>query len=243
MLETLSEKVAAKKEPDYANPLLSPIPEYNQFISEFDLPGGAGDLLVLDGYRGVGKVVVSRNGPPAEFAANLKDLCSVVRSEAVRYEEGQVQPPPERDWNSLSSRWTLLEQTVERLEVLVQVQLRRSALDPDDAKFLKEYGSRLANVMGYFGNEYSPRDDSQRWAEVVRDPSLDESLAAATGRPRPLYVLYPWNGMEVLCEGSVIPYYEDHSKTILTDAEWREKLDSPGAAPEPAWIRDQLEVK
>jgi hypothetical protein len=243
MLETLSQKVAARKEPDYASRFPSPIPEYNQFVSEFDEPGGAGDLLFADGYRGVGNVVVSRNGPPAYFAANLKELCSVVRNEAVRYEKGLARPPAENEWSSLSGRWNLLEHTVERLGTLVQIRLRRQAFDPEDSKFLKRYGSTIADVMGYFGNEYFPRDDAQRWAEIVRDPSIDESLAAATGRPRPLYVLYPWNGLEVLCEGSVIPYYEDHSKTTLTDAEWREKLDSPGAPPEPAWIRDQLEVK
>lgn len=243
MLETLSEKVAAMKESDYALVVPSPIPEYNQFMSEFGQVGGAGDLLIADGYQGVGKAVVSRFAPPAEFSANLKELSSVARSEAVRYEQGQVRPRPANEFNSLSGRWATLQHAVERLEILVQVQLRRQAFDPEDSGFLKGYGSTIAAVMGYFGNEYTPRDDSQRWAEVVRDPGRDDSLAAATGRPRPLYVLYPWNGMEVLCEGSVIPYYEDHSKTTLTDAEWREKLGSPGAPPEPAWIRDQLEVK
>jgi len=49
--------------------------------------------------------------------------------------------------------------------------------------------------------------------------------------------------LEVLCEGSVIPYYEDHSNIALTDSEWREKLDSKDAPPEPDWVRDNLEVK
>ncbi len=91
--------------------------------------------------------------------------------------------------------------------------------------------------MGYFGNAYTPRDDAPRWVEIVRDPRRNDSLAAATGRPRALYVLYPWQGLEVLCEGAVIPYYEYRAPMILTDAEWRERLNRPDAPRPPEWTR------
>jgi len=54
---------------------------------------------------------------------------------------------------------------------------------------------------------------------------------------------YPWAGIEVLCEGAVIPYYEYHSMERLTDSEWREQLDSPSAPALPEWIQSLQELK
>ena len=72
--------------------------------------------------------------------------------------------------------------------------------------------------MGYFGNAYSPRDDAPRWVEIVRDPWEGNSLVTATGRPQAVYVHYQWQGMEILGEGAVRPYYEHRAPTTLTDA-------------------------
>ena len=113
----------------------------------------------------------------------------------------------------------------------------------DEAAFIKEYGSNLANIMGYFGNAFNARDDAPRCVEVVRDPTRDDGLVVATGRPQAFYVLYPWSGMEILCEGAVIPYYEYRSPNRLTDAEWRQQLDSPTAPGHPEWIQAEFEQK
>lgn len=91
--------------------------------------------------------------------------------------------------------------------------------------------------MGYFGNSWlSPRDDAPRWVAVSHDPMHNKSLAAAIGRPRNFYVLYPWNGMQVLCTGSVMQYYEYDSPAQLTDSEWKTLLDSPQAPDLPDWM-------
>jgi hypothetical protein len=72
---------------------------------------------------------------------------------------------------------------------------------------------------------------------VYHDPKIDRQLAIAIGRPRALYVLYPWKGKLVLCRGAVMSYYEYPSDRRLTDAEWKDLLDSPGAPAQPEWIQ------
>jgi hypothetical protein len=80
----------------------------------------------------------------------------------------------------------------------------------------------VQKFLNYLGNSWlNPRDDAPRWVEVARNPQRDTALAVATGRPRYLYVLNPWNDMEILCQGSVMQYYEyDAKNTPLTDTEW-----------------------
>ena len=91
--------------------------------------------------------------------------------------------------------------------------------------------------MGYGGNAWaSPRDDAPRWAEIHRQPAADRSFAIGIGRPRLIHVLYPYEGREVLCTGSVLSYYEYWERDRLTDEEWKAKLDSPAAPPMPDWL-------
>ena len=49
-------------------------------------------------------------------------------------------------------------------------------------------------------------------------------------------MLYPYEGREVLCTGSVMSYYEYWERDRLTDDEWKAKLDSPAAPPPPDWL-------
>jgi hypothetical protein len=139
----------------------------------------------------------------------------------------------------LRARWGILSQTARQLEGMSHKQLAGRAWSEEDRAFIRGYGETLGNVMGYFGNTWiSPRDDAPRWAKVHRFSLAqgDESLAVGVGRARLLHVLYPWNGGEILCQGAVLPYYEYREKERLTDEEWRAKLDSPDAPPQPDWI-------
>jgi hypothetical protein len=178
---------------------------------------------------------------PEKLAAVLPGLSVQLRSSARRYETGELKPEPGQEYRSLSSRWRRLEQTVAELDTLLSKQLRQQGWSEEETTFIKEYGATIANIMGYFGNEFNSRDDAPRWVEVVRDAARDDSFVAATGRPHAFYVLYPWNGMEILCEGVVIPYYEYRSPSRLTDAEWRQQLDSPTAPGHPEWIQAEFE--
>jgi len=169
--------------------------------------------------------------------AALGDYIKQLKADALAYERGEKHAA--RDNAEFRARWDSLWTITRALEAMAHKQLRQQPWTKDEAEFLKKYGEKLAKIMGYFGNSYlSPRDDAPRWVEVARDPRRDTALAVAVGRPRYLYVLYPWNGMEILCQGSVMQYYEYEAKpTPLTDDEWLRLLDSPDAPPIPAWLR------
>ncbi len=52
-----------------------------------------------------------------------------------------------------------------------------------------------------------------------------------------LYVLYPWQGKQVLSKGAIIPYFEFTIESRLTDDEWKKLLDSPQKPDVPEWIK------
>jgi hypothetical protein len=87
--------------------------------------------------------------------------------------------------------------------------------------------------MLYDSNSYEiPRDDAPRIADVFRNPQLNQYLEVGIGRPRALYILYPYHGGEVLCEGAVMPYYEFPHASPMTDAAWMDMLNSK-SPPKP----------
>lgn len=142
---------------------------------------------------------------------------------------------------NLFERWQGLQELTARLEAMVQKQLRGAEWDNDDAKILKDYQESLGEIMGYFSSaSHAPEDDAPRWTTVYQDPVANRNLAVAIGRPRALYVLYPWKGQQILCRGAVMPYYEYPSEERLTDSEWKALLDSEMAPKQPAWLQPIL---
>lgn len=165
----------------------------------------------------------------------LKLLIPELEAKIARLEQGTEQAPTQN--LDLRPRWRSLARIISRLEALAHKQLRGQPWTEDETAFLKSYGEQLGLVHGYFGNAWlSPRDDAPRWAEVSGLPERGKFLAAGVGRPREFYVLYPWNGMEILCVGSVMQYYEYETDQRLTDDAWRSLLDSPAAPSLPAWL-------
>lgn len=162
-------------------------------------------------------------------------LIAALTDRAEKLEKGLIPPSPVKD--SLAERWLQLGQLANRLAHLSHKQLRSLPWSPDDRAFIRQYGENLGFVMGYGGNAWaSPRDDAPRWAEIHRQPAADRSFAIGIGRPRLIHVLYPYEGREVLCTGSVMSYYEYWERDRLTDEEWKAKLDSPAAPPMPDWL-------
>lgn len=151
---------------------------------------------------------------------------------------GQLAEPSQAEFPhpTLEARWLALERIARQSEEIAQKQLRRRDLDPEEISFIKDYGFKIANVMGYFGDGGTPRDDVPKWVPIASDPATKDFFGAAIGRPRAIYVLYPGNGMEILCAGAVIPYYDDHTNVILTDAEWRQRLDGKDRPQLPVWV-------
>jgi hypothetical protein len=128
---------------------------------------------------------------------------------------------------ALHERWEQLEQISQKLESIAHKQLRTLPLSVFDEIFIKSYGTELAGLMLYDGNSYlHPRDDAPRVANVSSNIDQGKHLQVGIARARKMYVLYPWQGETILCEGAVLPYYEFAHPTRLNDAEWKTMLGS-----------------
>jgi len=167
----------------------------------------------------------------------LPKYSQFLRGIAEKYAQGKIEVVDSRSYRSLKARWTAMESLATRMETLLQKQLRKQDWDKEEVKFIKDFGGQMAYLMGYFGNVHSPQDDAPRWVEIADFPNRGTLFAVATGRPRVFYVLYPWKGLEVLCTGSVFPYFEYEGKTRLTDTEWTQSLKKPDAVELSRWAR------
>jgi hypothetical protein len=143
---------------------------------------------------------------------------------------------------ALTGRWQALARLARRLEALAHKQLRGVPFSAAERVFLQRYGETLSEVMGYpsiYGAvDDAPRVASVHWSQGVSGGPREYQLVA-TGHPTAMFILYPWERREVLCEGVVVPYHEFACPERLTDAQWRARLDDDaGRAPTvPEWVR------
>ncbi len=138
---------------------------------------------------------------------------------------------------NLSELWPDLVLLCRRLEALAHKQLRRVDFTPDENRYIKSIGRELGAAMFYGGNSWlHPRDDAPRATTIMSDRA-GRYFHVGIARPRVLYVLYPWNGKDVLCRGAVLPYYELTHDQRLTDTEWKGLLDGDGRPDLPAWLK------
>jgi hypothetical protein len=147
---------------------------------------------------------------------------------------------------NLEYLWKRLAQLCDRLETLAHKQLRGAAFNKRDEAFVRGYGKDLAAIMLYQGNSYvRPEDDAPRIVDVFTNPTTRKApyLEVGIGRPRELYVVYPYRGKEILCRGAVLPYHEFAYAERLDDAGWKKLLDSREAPQPPAWVRPILSPK
>jgi hypothetical protein len=176
--------------------------------------------------------------PVPEFYGRLAKLVEDTR-EALK--QGSALTPTrgkEIFGEHFANQWTRLARICTRLTILAHKKLRQVRFNKEDNKYLTEYGEQLAGVMLYGGNSYSkPRDDAPRIADVFTNPTAGEHLLVGIARPRALWVLYPVRGVDVLCRGAVLPYYEFTHPRRLTGATWKSLLDSPKRPKSPDWIR------
>ena len=130
-----------------------------------------------------------------------------------------------------------LRHMCKRLEVLAHKQLRGASFSKKDHYFFTDFGEKLAAVMlcdgyGYHGSNGA----ASQIVPIYFKPGKNTCLYSGIGRPRLMYVLYPYKGKEILCTGAVIPYYEFVSPTGLTDEQWQKKLDSDERPETPVWL-------
>lgn len=133
--------------------------------------------------------------------------------------------------------WKDLENISAKLETLSRNQLLWEPLTESDVEFIRSYGVRIAGIMLYSGNSYlTPRDDAPRIVDVFSNPRKGKYLEAGISRSRALFVLYPYHGKEIFCQGAVMPYYEFAGSIRLDDKEWKALLDSKDRPAIPSWI-------
>lgn len=146
--------------------------------------------------------------------------------------------PPE---TTMERRWQGLGNLCSQAQSIAHRQLRQQPLTTEQNAWIRQFGVLLGKAMFYDGNSYVfPNDDAPRVVDVFS--SQGTHLHAAVGRPRLLYVLYPWQGREVLCLGAVLPYHEFlHGPDRLTDSAWLEKLKS-SPPPPPSWMNPILQT-
>jgi hypothetical protein len=136
---------------------------------------------------------------------------------------------PVGDRRDLRDFWFRLALVSRRLEALAHAQLRNRTPSDSDETFLKQIGEELAHIMLYVSNTYEdPRDEAPRIVDVATDPARGLHLEVGIARPRTLYLLYPWQGRDVLTQGAFLPYREFASPRRLTNEEWRKQLDQGG---------------
>jgi len=164
---------------------------------------------------------------PEEFKGLLADL----RREHDRLKQIIDEPSPE-----LKRHWHILQYSCRELERLSHKQLRGREFRPLEKQWVSSYGQILGHLMFHEGNSYfTPRDDPPRIADLFTRDSAH--LEVGVGKPRAIYVLYPWHGKEILCRGTVLPYYEFTHAQRLTDEAWRKLLASPDAPAQPSWVK------
>jgi hypothetical protein len=171
---------------------------------------------------------------PKEATFEVKRLAVIaaLQDRADQLEKGTI--PPQPSPAKLQERWFRLVRLASKLAEISHAQLRG---DLADQTVIQRYGHALGFIMGYDDSSWMmPRDDAPRWTEIHRQPAADRGFAIGIGRPRLIHVLYPYEGREVLCTGSVMSYYEYWERDRLTDEEWKAKLDSPAAPPPPDWL-------
>lgn len=200
----------------------------------------AWNFWVQAGNLEVGGIRELRGAAQLEF---WRKIMTAIQTRIEKLEAGVKVPRLElRDFrddpdNNLFYRWQRLQGLTSQLEAMAQKQLRGADWNEAEATTLRDYNERLGEVMGYFSSAaMDPNDDAPRWTTVHYDPATDVNRAVAIGRPRALYVLYPWKGKQILCRGAVMPFFDYPSGELLTDETWKKQLDGPSAPAQPEWL-------
>ncbi len=195
-------------------------------------PGGQDDGIAT--WRG-------EEASDAEIGALRARLESVLTA-CERWHARTVDPAAEGPdpGEPLAPRWKRWVDLCTRLELLAHKQLRRQSWNDADVAFLVNYGTELAEILGYScGSLTQAVDDAPRAAAVICDPLNKVMRVVGAGRPRELWVLYPDRGGPVPCRGVVLSYYEFDAKEAPTDAEWKAMLDSKDPPREPAYLNGE----
>jgi len=145
----------------------------------------------------------------------------------------------------LIDRWSALLKVARSTERLCLRQGAHLPADTEDkhlVSFLYDslFFATTGQGGGFMGSSGQiPPDLAPQVVPVWSNPTTRATLHAAVGRPRWMWVLYPWEGRPVLCRSAVLTYFEfvEPAGKRVTDAEWKARLDSKTSPPQPAWLQ------
>jgi hypothetical protein len=139
---------------------------------------------------------------------------------------------------------------VQKIQGLLDKQMRDEAYDEREMQWFAEYGDTLlalqddhANTLLALQDNHTnvPRDEAFPWMGLATDV-FTESLGAqclevATGGAMPIYAVVPYAGRDQLVLGGVYSYYEFQQSISnrLTDEAWHAQWDKGEAPALPPW--------
>ena len=179
-----------------------------------------------------------------DFDGSRKEIIAKILSFADDIGDGRYDDEPDYHAFILETNidtkklWMSLRHMCNRLEVLAHKQLRGVSFSKKDNYFLTDFGEKLAAVMlcdgyGYHGSN----KEAPHIVPVYFNPEKNMGYYSGTGRPRLMYVLYPYRDKEILCIGAVIPYYEFGSSIGLTDEQWNQRFNDDEPPENPVWLK------
>lgn len=196
----------------------------------------------LADFRGYAEQVESEKATPDD----VKRLSKKMTALADEFE--REARPGTASWERIQAKrihttrlWHRLEILCMRLAALAEKQLQKVPLSEEDGRLVEGVGDELSEIMLYRGQaKIFPADDAPRIARIATDPQSGEVLHVGIGRPRLMFVLYPWEGKEILCRGVVMPFHEVRDAKTLTDDEWRKRQDGTSRAAVPKWLHGHV---
>ncbi len=146
---------------------------------------------------------------------------------------------------ALVDRWSALRKmaySTERLALRQGTGLPADAEDTQLAAFFYDILIFATTGLGggFMGASGAiPPDRAPQTVPIWNSPSTNATLHAAVGRPRRMWLLYPWQGQPVLCRSAVLTYHEfvEPDGKRVTDAEWKARLDSENPPQPPDWLQ------
>ena len=195
-------------------------------------------LMTMDAIpaANIGLMDAMLTGNFTKVAERLNDMAEQVEKGEVSKEVLSVMS--QHIHMDIAPLWARLGSICRRLEALAHKELRGVPFSSEENGFIKGYGEQIAGVMLYGGNSYvNPRDDAPQIVQVFYNPSIGRGLQVGIARPRAIYVLYPVRDGQILCRGAAMTYYEFQHPTSMTDAEWKEMLDSDNRPDIAEWAK------
>lgn len=217
----------------------------DQFTQKYGVYDDETDKAIREAYAEMHK---PQDGNPAPIKPPTAE---VLRANAGRFEKFAAQLPTDARpgtylWRRIQRSglhtdqlWRQLEALCTKLAMLAEKQLEGRDFTPEENAFVSNLGHQLSEIMLYRGQAaIHPPDDAPRIARISSDPRTGQIFHAAIGRPRLLFVLYPWKNREVFCQGVIMPYHEITSPSSITDSEWQEQIRGDKRPAVPDWLKN-----